>query len=107
MIFLIDGTRPNPEIFLTEQEIATKDKPLFLYRRYSQEKPLSVAEEIEAVHRHQAEFLKVIELSIETQNLQNVKIAATKTMQLAKLIVTVCTKVVQDHKNLALVSISA
>uniref|UniRef100_A0AC35FZ13 Autophagy-related protein 11 C-terminal domain-containing protein n=1 Tax=Panagrolaimus sp. PS1159 TaxID=55785 RepID=A0AC35FZ13_9BILA len=101
MIFLSDGSRPNPDALLSEHDYATSEKPLFLYRRTSQEKVSPVVEEIEGIHRFQTEFLNVVEPAIESQNLNDIKQAAAKTLHFANLIVRVCTKVVHDHKFLA------
>uniref|UniRef100_A0AC34FC19 Autophagy-related protein 11 C-terminal domain-containing protein n=1 Tax=Panagrolaimus sp. ES5 TaxID=591445 RepID=A0AC34FC19_9BILA len=101
MVFLSDGSRPNPDALLSEHDYATPDKPLFLYRRTSQEKPLNTVEEIDGIHRYQAEFLNTVEPAIESQNSSDIKQAAAKTIQFAKVIVRVCTKLVDDHRFLA------
>uniref|UniRef100_A0AC34RPI1 Autophagy-related protein 11 C-terminal domain-containing protein n=1 Tax=Panagrolaimus sp. JU765 TaxID=591449 RepID=A0AC34RPI1_9BILA len=102
MVFLQGGIVPPPDTNLSDEDIATETKPLFLFRRTSNDDSNSSSEEFEGLKQMMEQYANDVDPLIEKKDFGNsaLKLFTKRTTDIINLIVRLARKVVQDHGHL-------
>ncbi|KAE9553808.1 hypothetical protein FO519_002978 [Halicephalobus sp. NKZ332] len=102
MIFLADGNVPPSHTNLAEEEIGTERKPLYLYRRNSNEDATPSSEQLEALQKLISQYKDDVDRIISSREFRSTVLQsfAKRTSETAQIVLGLAEQLVSDHEHL-------